>query len=26
VVDAVPGRLGPELTDAYLRAKATGRL
>lgn len=26
VVDAVPGRLGPELTDAYLRVKATGRL
>jgi len=26
VVDAVPGRLSPELADAYLRVKATGRL
>jgi uncharacterized protein (DUF58 family) len=26
VVDAPPGRLAPELTDAYLHAKATGRL
>lgn len=26
VVDAAPGRLAPELADAYLRAKATGRL
>jgi len=26
VVDAVPGRLAPELADAYLRVKATGRL
>jgi uncharacterized protein (DUF58 family) len=26
VVDAPPGRLAPELADAYLRVKATGRL
>lgn len=26
VVDAAPGRLGPDLTDAYLSFKATGRL
>jgi uncharacterized protein (DUF58 family) len=26
VVDALPGRLAPELTDAYLSFKATGRL
>jgi uncharacterized protein (DUF58 family) len=26
VVDALPGRLAPELADTYLRAKATGRL
>jgi uncharacterized protein (DUF58 family) len=26
VVDAVPGRLAPDLADAYLKAKATGRL
>ena len=26
VVDAPPGRLAPDLADAYLRAKATGRL
>jgi uncharacterized protein (DUF58 family) len=26
VVDALPGRLAPELADAYLRVKATGRL
>ncbi len=26
VIDAVPGRLAPELADAYLRVKATGRL
>ena len=26
VVDAPPGRLAPELTDAYLHVKATGRL
>ena len=26
VVDAIPGRLAPELADAYLRVKATGRL
>jgi uncharacterized protein (DUF58 family) len=26
VVDALPGRLAPDLADAYLRAKATGRL
>jgi uncharacterized protein (DUF58 family) len=26
VVDATPGRLAPELADAYLRVKATGRL
>jgi len=26
VVDDVPGRLGPALTDAYLRVKAEGRL
>jgi uncharacterized protein (DUF58 family) len=26
VVDAAPGRLAPALTDAYLHAKATGRL
>src|SRR5512132_1389147 len=26
VVDAAPGRLAPELADAYLRVKATGRL
>ena len=26
VVDAAPGRLAPRLVDAYLRAKATGRL
>jgi uncharacterized protein (DUF58 family) len=26
VVDAGPGRLAPELADAYLRVKATGRL
>jgi uncharacterized protein (DUF58 family) len=26
VVDALPGRLAPELTDAYLAFKATGRL
>ena len=26
VVDAPPGRLAPELGDAYLRVKATGRL
>ncbi|MBK9179230.1 MAG: DUF58 domain-containing protein [Acidimicrobiales bacterium] len=26
VVDALPGRLAPELADVYLRAKATGRL
>jgi hypothetical protein len=25
-VDAPPGRLAPELADAYLRVKATGRL
>jgi hypothetical protein len=25
-VDAVPGKLAPELADAYLRVKATGRL
>jgi uncharacterized protein (DUF58 family) len=26
VVDAPPGRLAPELADAYLKVKATGRL
>ena len=26
VVDALPGRLAPELADAYLHVKATGRL
>jgi uncharacterized protein (DUF58 family) len=26
VVDAMPGKLGPEVADAYLRVKATGRL
>ncbi|HWG72640.1 MAG TPA: DUF58 domain-containing protein [Acidimicrobiales bacterium] len=26
VVDALPGQLAPQLADAYLRAKATGRL
>ena len=26
VVDDVPGRLGPALTDAYLSVKAAGRL
>jgi uncharacterized protein (DUF58 family) len=26
VVDAPPGRLAPDLADAYLRVKATGRL
>jgi uncharacterized protein (DUF58 family) len=26
VVDAAPGRLAPDLADAYLRVKATGRL
>jgi uncharacterized protein (DUF58 family) len=26
VVDAAPGRLAPQLADAYLRVKATGRL
>ncbi|MGH3991488.1 MAG: DUF58 domain-containing protein, partial [Pseudonocardiaceae bacterium] len=26
VIDAIPGRLAPELADAYLRVKATGRL
>jgi len=26
VIDAVPGRLAPELADTYLRVKATGRL
>lgn len=26
VVDAVPGRLAPELADVYLRVKSTGRL
>lgn len=26
VIDAPPGRLAPELADAYLRVKATGRL
>ena len=26
VVDATPGKLAPELADAYLRVKATGRL
>jgi hypothetical protein len=26
VVDAPPGRLAPDLADAYLRIKATGRL
>jgi len=26
VVDATPGRLAPQLADAYLRVKATGRL
>ncbi|MHB1534545.1 MAG: DUF58 domain-containing protein [Acidimicrobiales bacterium] len=26
VIDGAPGRLGPELADAYLRAKATGSL
>src|SRR6266496_3115302 len=26
VVDALPGRLAPDLADAYLRVKATGRL
>ena len=26
VVDAAPGRLAPELADAYLKVKATGRL
>ena len=26
VVDADPGRLGPKLTDTYLRIKSTGRL
>lgn len=26
VIDAVPGRLAPELADAYLKVKATGRL
>jgi hypothetical protein len=26
VVDDVPGRLGPALTDTYLSIKATGRL
>jgi hypothetical protein len=26
VVDAPPGRLAPELADAYLRIKAAGRL
>jgi hypothetical protein len=25
-VDAPPGRLAPDLADAYLRVKATGRL
>jgi uncharacterized protein (DUF58 family) len=26
VVDALPGKLAPELADTYLRLKATGRL
>ncbi|HVM18374.1 MAG TPA: DUF58 domain-containing protein [Egibacteraceae bacterium] len=26
VIDAVPGRLAPELADAYLKVKSTGRL
>ena len=26
VVDAAPGRLGPSVTDTYLRVKASGRL
>ena len=26
VVDAAPGRLAPQLADAYLKVKATGRL
>ncbi len=26
VIDATPGRLAPELADAYLKVKATGRL
>src|SRR5262249_13676318 len=26
VVDAAPGRLGPQLTDTYLAIKSTGRL
>ena len=26
VIDAPPGRLAPDLADAYLRVKATGRL
>jgi uncharacterized protein (DUF58 family) len=26
VVDALPGRLGPLVTDTYLNVKATGRL
>ncbi len=26
VIDAVPGRLAPDLADAYLKVKATGRL
>ncbi|MPZ88979.1 MAG: DUF58 domain-containing protein [Nitriliruptorales bacterium] len=26
VIDAVPGRMAPELADAYLKVKATGRL
>ena len=26
VVDATPGRLAPQLADAYLKVKATGRL
>jgi uncharacterized protein (DUF58 family) len=26
VVDAPPGRLAPDLADAYLKVKATGRL
>ena len=26
VIDATPGRLAPDLADAYLRVKATGRL
>jgi hypothetical protein len=25
-VDALPGQLGPAVTDAYLNVKATGRL